>query len=451
MTPADPSRRHWEAAAAGLAARVNFAAWLDRFAPGVFAAGTVTAVALYALRRTREPQHWAWLALAAGLLVAGGVAWQRARRGFFTAAHARVFLEYQLGLDAALSAASDGVAAWPARGAVPNVLRWRAPGTLGWLAGALALLAASLWLPVPAFDPSGVRPVEKPPALATTEAWLQELAKLDVIKPESLALLEKEAKELAEKSPEDQYTHSALEAADALRAQTEQAAGNLARALDSAAGALAALADPKATPDAEQLKSLSAQLSAALQGMKDGQLSANAALLAQLAAANGSLGALSPEQAAALAQRLGQGGKSVRGVTGAQGAGAGVNRGLPSWRDSQGGNGPGQSGPHGLSDNQNGPPGSGGPGGGGPPAPLTFGDLANAGQGKAEGLTGDKPNPPALGDKIGEQLGAHEVDPTKAAGPMSAGAVAAPAAGGEAVWVNRLTPAERAALKNFFK
>lgn len=73
------------------------------------------------------------------------------------------------------------------------------------------------------------------------------------------------------------------------------------------------------------------------------------------------------------------------------------------------------------------------------------------GKATAEGLTADKPNPPALGDKLGEQLGTHEVDPSKAVGPSSAGAIAAPAAGGEAVWVNRLTPAERAALKNFFK
>jgi hypothetical protein len=43
------------------------------------------------------------------------------------------------------------------------------------------------------------------------------------------------------------------------------------------------------------------------------------------------------------------------------------------------------------------------------------------------------------------------VDPAKAVGPVSAGAVAAPASGGDAVWVNRLTPSERAALTTFFK
>ena len=436
MPSADPARHHWENAAAGLAARINRAAWLDAFAPGAFAAGTAAAVALYALRRLRGPEHWAWFGLAAGLLAAGVVAWWLARRLFFSRGHARVLLEHQLGLDAALSAATDGVTAWPAPGPLPRVLRWHAPGTLGWLAGALALLAASLWLPVPALDSTNVHPVEKPPALAETEAWLKELAKLDVIKPESLTPLEDRARDLAEKSPDEQYTHSALEAADTLRDQTEAAANDLARALEAAAGALAPFADPKTAPDDAQLKALAAQLGAALQGMKDGTLSANAALLSQLAAAGANLGTLTPEQAADLARQFAQGGQSVRGIPGARrGPGASVARGLPSWRDGPGGN----------------QPGSGGRGGGGPPAPLTFGNLSNAGLGNAEGLTGDKPNIPALGDKLGETSGRHEVDPAKAVGPAAAGAIAAPAAGGEAVWVNRLTPAERAALKNFFK
>jgi hypothetical protein len=57
----------------------------------------------------------------------------------------------------------------------------------------------------------------------------------------------------------------------------------------------------------------------------------------------------------------------------------------------------------------------------------------------------------ALGDKLGTSAGAHDVDPNKTAGPMSAGAISGAANGGEAVWVNRLTPAERAALKKHFK
>jgi hypothetical protein len=78
-------------------------------------------------------------------------------------------------------------------------------------------------------------------------------------------------------------------------------------------------------------------------------------------------------------------------------------------------------------------------------------DASDAGDGKAEALKAASLGQIALGDKLGTTSGAHDVDPSKALGPVSAGAVAAPAKGGEAVWVNRLTPAERAALKNFYK
>jgi len=142
------------------------------------------------------------------------------------------------------------------------------------------------------------------------------------------------------------------------------------------------------------------------------------------------LSALTAEQRAQLAQQLAELGRAVGGVGGAAGAGARVAQPDP--------NGRGYA--------------AGGPGGGGDTAPLTFAkDQSDAGDGIAQGLTGAQLKRVSLGDKLGTSASAHVVDPSKAAGPMSAGAVAAPAQGGEAVWVNRLTPAERAALKNFFK
>jgi hypothetical protein len=57
----------------------------------------------------------------------------------------------------------------------------------------------------------------------------------------------------------------------------------------------------------------------------------------------------------------------------------------------------------------------------------------------------------ALGDHIGTRQGEHEIDPAAMQGLTNAGGVAGAAQGGEAVWVDRLTPAEREALKEFFK
>eukprot|EP01035_Chromulina_nebulosa_P008943 gene8943-12087_t len=70
--------------------------------------------------------------------------------------------------------------------------------------------------------------------------------------------------------------------------------------------------------------------------------------------------------------------------------------------------------------------------------------MSDAGDGISLGINGDALKRFSLGDKLGTTTGQHDKDPAKAAAPTSAGSVATPASGGEAVWVNRLTPAERA-------
>jgi len=454
MPSATAPRQFWDNTSARLARRVNLAGWLDRFSPAVFAAGSAAAVALYALRRADGPWWWGALALTLAVTVAAVVAWRRARSGFFTPTDARVLLEYQLGLDAGLSAAADGVAPWPTPAPHAWVLRWHAPETLAWLAGALALVTASLWLPVPAGADFGGQPVEPPPALAATEALLREAAKLATVDPVAIQNFTQRAQELAQKSPSAQYSHSSLEAADALQAQTAAALQELAHNFDQAAAALAPMAEPGTALSDTQRGALAENLASALRGLREGGLSANQSLLQQLATTSSAagLGQLSAAQAAQLASQMGAAGQGVHGVLGAAGAGAmvaGAGTGTGQGSGQGQGNGPGQSGRHGL--NPGNGFGSGGPGGGGGTGPLTFGEKpSQAGDGTAQGLNGTDLSRAALGDRLETTSGTHEVDPTKAVGPISAGAVAAPAGGGEAVWIDRLTPAERAALKNFF-
>jgi hypothetical protein len=78
-------------------------------------------------------------------------------------------------------------------------------------------------------------------------------------------------------------------------------------------------------------------------------------------------------------------------------------------------------------------------------------EQSDAGDGQAQAITGDALKRFALGDKLGTTSSAPEADPTKSTGPTTAGAIHGTASGGDAAWVNRLTPAERAALKQFFK
>ncbi|AHF93103.1 hypothetical protein OPIT5_25700 [Opitutaceae bacterium TAV5] len=436
---ASRARSFWERAALRLAVRINLVAWFDRFAPLAFGVATAAALAAFALRRLGQPLSWLWLGLAAGLLAAAGFAGWRARQAgnFFRRGDARALLEYRLQLDSTLSAAAAGMAAWPAPRAVPACVRWRSPARFGWGAAAFALLAAGLWLPVPAPD-SGVRfTPEKPPALARTEAWLEELAKLDVAEPKAVEELAERARELARRSPDRQYSHSALEAADTLREQTAEAIGSFGRDLENFAAALAPFEQNALAPlDSAQLAAAESRLDTALRGLREGALTPNAELLGQLASLDLSkIRQLTPEELARLRKRLAEAGDKVCGVCMNPGGGEGDKEGdaLLLLVSAQG---------SGTGDVSRGPG----------EVPLSFSyDESAAGPGRMETVKNTDMERAALGDRLGVETGEHAVDPARAAGPTSAGAVAGPAAGGDVVWIDTLTPAERAALAEFFK
>lgn len=421
-------RRYWETRATALACRINVAAWLARAAPALFAVATPFAIAVFALRRHGDSPAPAALGVALAFLAAGIFAGWRARRDYYNRTEARVLIESALRLDTRLTAATAGLVPWPVAPAkLPALVRWRLGAPLGWLAAAALLLALASYVPIP--RDSGVpRFGGPPPSLLQTKEMLAALQDLKTADPAALEKLAERASELARRPADSQYNHSALEAADALRDQTAAATAALGRGLESAANAL------QSAGNDVDMKSAAGNLAAALQGLHDGNLAANKELLANLPANASQLAGLTPEQRAQLAQQLSQAGRQTRGVAGAAGAGAPVAR------------------PDGMAGKGDGPGGNGGPGGGGGTAPLTLSQQeSDAGDGKSEGLTLGDLSRVSLGDKLGTTAGAHDVDPSKAAGPTSAGAIATPAQGGDAVWVNRLTPAERAALKNFFK
>jgi len=436
VTPhAATSRRFWETRASALAWRINVAAWLARAAPATFFVSSAFAVGFYALRRGQNALGPAWLALLGAVLLAALGCWWRSRRSFFAADEARVLLEAHLRLDTRLTAAALGITHWPAEPAsLPPVVRWRLGATSGWLGGSLALLAIAAFAPVPR-DAFAARPSGPPPALLQTEEMLSQLQEMKVADPQAIEQLAERAAELARRPAEQQYSHSALEAADALRNQVAVSAANLGRGLESASNAMQAANGP-------DMKGAAGQLAAALSGLRDGGMPANKDLLSNLPGSEVDLKNLTAAQRAQLAQQLAN---LAAGVNGAAGAGVQIAPGAGQGQ----GNGRGQGRGRGSPGDGWGSGGEGG-GGGGPPLGLNK-DSSDAGDGRSEALkTGDLKNF-ALGDKLGTSAGAHETDPNAAAGPMSAGAVATPAAGGEAVWVNRLTPTERAALKKFFK
>lgn len=423
----DSSRIFWEQSAARLASRINFATWLEVFAPLAFGLCTAAAIAAYALRRVGGPEQLAWLALLAAMVVAALVAWWHSRPRWYAMEDARVLLESSFGLDARLSAATAGVTSWPAPVAkLPPVVHWRSLAAPGWLGAALLMLAGGLWAPVAGVAAARPPPVEPPPALAETAALLQEIAKLDVADPTSINPLEVQVRELIGRAPEEQYTHSALEAADALRDQAFAAVQDLARHYESAAAALEAAAAGE--PQAAETQ---AGLRAALEGLRAGRLAGETGLTAAMERVLQSKFQLSAEQMKQLQQRMARNGAQCRGVGGAKGRGAGIAQ--PGDETVSLGNG-------GITR---------GPG----DAPLAFNEtLAPEVAGKLEESRSEDFARASLGDFGGsEHGGAHRVDPRQSAGPAAAGAIAAPAKGGDAAWVDRLSPADRAVVRELFK
>ncbi len=456
----DPAHRHWETTIRALARRVNSAAWLDRAAPAFFAVGVATGFSAYAFRRAgiETPAAWAWGAAGSGvaLCLSAIWAWWRTRASFFNEADARTLLEHRHGLDSALSAAAAGVGPWPQPRPLPSTLRWHAPLAWAWLLGAAALTMGGALLPVPersGFDSR--RGTEKPPALAQTEEWLEQLAEQEVARPEDVEKLAEQARGLGERAPEERYSHSALEAADTLRTQTAEAIRGLGADLEKAAAALEPFEKEASRLSDQELGAVAARLGEALRGLNEGSLGAREDILKQLGAAANAAGrrSLSPEQAAQLKQQLAKAGRAATGVLGAQGRGAQVAEADPNSRVRVGkcdGT---------CKASQNGEPcdgscenGRGGVNRGPGHAPLMFSeDASDAGQGRTETASSEDLSRAALGELLATERGEHELDPTKSAGPAAAGAIAAPAQGGEVVWVDRLTPKERAALKEFFK
>lgn len=455
------AQRHWQRAARGLARRVNVAAWLDRFGPIFFGAGATAGFAAYALRRMRADsiEGWAWWSAGLGVaLLAGGVwAWRRERSRFFSETDARALLEHRMGLDSALSAAESGVAAWPEPRPVPATLRWRAPATTLWLVCAIALTVAGATLPLAVAKGLDSRAAgEKPPALAQAEDWLEKLAEQEVAEPEDVEKLAEQARGLGERTPEERFSHSTLEAADTLRTQTAQAIRGLGSNLDDAAAALAPLERPAGSLSDEELGAVAARLGEALRGLQEGPLSAREELMKKLGASANAAGlrSLSPAQAAQLRQQLARTGRAATGVLGAKGQGAAVAEADPN-RPVKFGQCKGTcsgSLEGGLCDGSCEHPGQGGVKRGPGHAPLMFSEQASqAGDGNIETVSADDLSRAALGELLGMERGEHEFDPKNSAGPSAGGGVAAGAQGGEVVWVDRLTPKERAALKEFFK
>ena len=448
MTPASraaadiDAASFWRRRARRTAWRYNSGRALGHFLPAALVASAVFACVLLAVREHGAAGRGPWIGYGASLLVcAGFAAWRAGRGGLFTAADAAVRLEWHLGLHNRLSAAAAGVGAFPAPQSAPDgySLRWQR--VVPPLAGALALVLAAAWIPVSRPVRADLAPATPPESLAQTAEWLDTLQKTALVQPPALEDFRERLEQLRQQPARDWYSQSSLEAGDNLHGQTEQSLQALQRDLRTAASSLETMERPPEQLTPAESKAAAERMQEALKGLELGNLPLNKDLLSQLKGLDPSkLKSLTSEQMEQLRERLKNGVKITEamlkpGKSGDKEGKEGKEMALVA------------AGP--TADRTE----PGGPGGGKSSAPLDLRDQptdlhSTTVEPDANAANLDHALP---GDIVGVGKGEHTIDPNADAGPAAAGATTSEGTGGETVWRDDLTPAERETLGKFFK
>ena len=426
------ARQDWRKRISRLRRRVNRVILLEASSLPLGIVLSIAATAFYMARRMDISFWWAGV-FGAGLIL-GTVVWAyyRSRKCFFSDRDTRAYLDQQLGLYSALSADLEmNVSLPPFPEERIRCLKRKSWSPFYPLASGVILLIASWSLPLPdAENPSPI-PVSLPPALEQVAEWIDEAEKTPEIAEESIEEFQQQMAELLKKSREEMYSHSGLEAADAMKEKVKNASaemyGNLGDLSQS-------LNDMMSSASSEQNALALQALDKALSAMEQSKLGLGGQLGEKLKEMNASaMSNLNPEQLQQLQQQFKNAGKCMNALCkNALGAALDDIDGEKYTSMCLGGGSPGT-------------------GKGGGEAPLSFrkdGDEKIGG--RAEAIASNDMSRAALGDQLGVKTGEHEVDENANSSPTSSKASSSAADGGNSVWMDELTPAERDALKGVF-
>lgn len=444
--PAPPV--YWQQEARRTARRMNLAWWLQAFAPMLVLVGALAFGVIFWRRSHGVVLDVGLTALACAMAVAAVavVAWWVARRRFVTPAVALVTLESRLHLHNALSAATAGRGAWPPPPAGPldDGFRW----SWRWIGGptlaTLALIAAGFLLPVPRSLEASAPPMVPPLAWPEMQQWLDHLKEESVADPDQLEQLADKLAELQAQNEKDWYGHESLEATDSLRQSLDRSIRQLGADMETAERSLSALEQYSDQLTADSKDRLAADFQAALDGLRANELKLDPELMKKLASMDPkNLKSLSQEQLEKLRQGL------KKNMAACQACQAGGKK--PGFLgDGEGEDDAEMAALMKLLVAQKEGAGRGGIDRGPGAAPLFLGeDESKLGTNNQEAVTNDDLSRAAPADLIGLGEQEHEID--RSSVEARAGGAADAGQGGERVWKDALTPAERAVLKRYFK
>lgn len=445
----------WLSKSTKVARGINLAWWLETIAAPLVIIGIAGAAALLLVRHLLPGVSLIELSAWTGgsLIIVSLVSWLVAKRHFETPESSMVRIEETMEMGNALSAARAGVRSWPPLPAkVDTGFTWNWPRIVVPPLAAITLLAGGLFIPVKASSNGTNSAKSEPQAWERIEADLERLEREDNIDENYIEETRKQLEELRSTDEDEWFSHSSLEATDALEQKHNSELNKLERDLDVASRTLGSLQEQNGKLPKNRKDALTEQFDQALQGLQNGALKPNEELLEQLKNLDPqNLGQLNQDQVDQLRENLekakqackdckgnGNGGPSDEFIDalldGDQPMGGEPNQGNqegPEGEEQEGGRGgidrgPGHSGGV-LGDKSD---------------PLASGDLETL---KAKDLSNSLP-----GDLLQLQDSAHDAstDPVK---PQSGGSIGSTGAGGDRVWRESLDPEEQKTIKRFFE
>lgn len=432
--------RFWRRSARRVARRLNVGRWLERVLPVWAGLSVLVACGVLILRnRGVSDLTWVWVGVVAVFVVAGLVVYGVGSRKHYTSTEqALVWLEHRLRLNNRLTAASAGIGAWPdARAEAVELLEWRLGRIVPAPLFSVGLIVAAAFIPVSPHSEPMPPPIASPLAWTEMERWLEEVKETELVDEQAVEAWEERVESLESQPKEEWYSHSSLEAGDSLREELASELRALERGLSEAESSLTELLELTENANASPEKRRLAQkrLAKALDDLDLATLPLSRKVKRQLMtlARERKVKRLTQEQLEQLRERLRErryanlprpgdeayafltpGGADGATSSGALGRG-GTNRG----------------------------PGS---------APIELAEQrTELGTSRIEDVMGHEPLGTEFGETIAVGIGEHDNDTSGFRGGLDAGAVAATGEGGELVWSQTLTPAERRVLKKYFK
>ncbi len=436
----NPNRDHWLAKARRVAHTVNFAWWLETLSAPLLITAMIGAAALLLVRREFS-QLAPWIPAATMgtvvLLLALGC-WAWAARKFEKPEQSLVRIEAAMQLKNSLSAAQAGVSPWPTPlGKIDAGLAWQWPRLWVPPLGALVLLAAGLLIPVTARSANTSHAPDQPQAWKQLDSELDHLTKEQVVDEKYLEETRKRLEELKSQEEEQWFSHSSLEATDSLKKSHHAETARVERELGRAEKALESLEKNAGTANQAEKSRMMEEFDQALQGLQNGAMKPNPALLEQMRQLDlKEMANLTPEQVEQLRENLK---KTSEAMKDGQGKGQGDD-----WSDEL------LAGEGEEKDRQQGD-GNGGVDRGPGHAPGVLGQEKDAVEtGPLTGLQAKDLSRATPGDLLELQDGEHDVDKTPSQ-VTGGGNTAATGKGGDRVWKDALDPAEQRTLKRFFE